>query len=118
MPRRAPNLVRWSPAGQVYDMQVDGDRGSESPVDGDRGSESPPPDSGAWFDWLGGIASFSFQSRSGAHCTVRKEKPQRGGAYWYGYRSRQGRTIKRYIGRTADLSLARLEQVADDLDGH
>src|SRR5204862_4224604 len=107
MPRRTPNLVRWSPTKQVYDVQVEGNR-------------EPPtltPESSAWFDWLDGIASFSFHSRTGAHCTVRKENLRRGGAYWYGYRSVHGRTIKRYIGRTAGLSIARLEQIAARIDG-
>ncbi len=107
MPRRTAHLVQWSPAREAYEVRSGGDPEPQSPV----------PDSAAWFDWLDGIPSFSFRSRSGAHCTVRKETLQRGGAYWYGYRSVHGRTVKRYLGRTADLSIARLEQIADRLDG-
>jgi hypothetical protein len=44
---------------------------------------------------------------------VRKEIIQQSGAYWYGYRSVQRRTIKRYPGRRADLSLARLEEMTE-----
>jgi LuxR family maltose regulon positive regulatory protein len=73
------------------------------------------PGNRAWFDWLECVTSFAFASRSGVDYTVRKEKMQRGGSYWYGYRSLQGKTLKRYIGRTADLSIARLEEVAVSL---
>jgi LuxR family transcriptional regulator, maltose regulon positive regulatory protein len=62
--------------------------------------------------WLSGISSFAFICRSGTHYTARKEKLQRGGAYWYCYRSHLGKTIKRYIGKPTDLSIARLEEVA------
>ncbi len=107
MPRHSPNLVRWSPAGEDYEVQAGGDPETRAPT----------PGSAAWFEWLDGIASFSFRGQSGAHCTVRKERLRRGGAYWYAYRSSNGRTIKRYIGRTADLSIARLEGIADRIDG-
>src|SRR5262249_52067225 len=41
--------------------------------------------------------------------TLRKEKVQRGGAYWYAYHRADGRMTKRYLGRDTDLTLARLE---------
>ena len=42
----------------------------------------------------------------------RKERRQRGGVYWSGYR-RQGRRLrKHYLGRSAELTQARLAQVA------
>ena len=44
--------------------------------------------------------------------TVRKERRQRGGVYWSGYR-RQGRRLrKHYLGRSAELTQARLAQAA------
>jgi LuxR family maltose regulon positive regulatory protein len=102
MPRRAPYLLRWCPETGTYVLRC--------------GAEGEPleitPDGPAWLDWLDGVASFSFQSRSGDVCTVRKETVQRGGAYWYAYRRAGGRMAKRYLGRTADVSLARLEEVA------
>src|SRR5262245_38535420 len=63
-------------------------------------------------DWLEQIVSFSFQSRSGARCTVRKQTVQRGSMYWYGYRRLHGKVMKRYLGRTTTLSIARLEATA------
>ena len=71
---------------------------------------SPPiaPDTPAWFAWLADVSSFSFQRASGDIYTLRKEKVQRGGAYWYAYHRADGRMTKRYIGRDTDLTLARL----------
>ena len=103
MPRRAPHHLRWSPQTEAYELST-----GENPA-----SHKVMPGSPAWFAWLEHIPSFSFQSRSGAHCTVRKETVQRSGDYWYAYRSLHRRTMKRYIGRTADLSTARLEAVAE-----
>src|SRR5262249_30302678 len=67
---------------------------------------------GAWTKWLDGVSSFAFENRSGAHYTIRKERLQRGDAYWYAYRSIQGRTKKRYLGKTTDLSLELLEEIS------
>src|SRR5438270_13851558 len=75
-------------------------------------AEIPQPCSPECLAWLSGISSFAFVCRSGTHYTARKEKLQRGGAYWYGYRWHLGKTIKRYIGKPTDLSIARLEEVA------
>src|SRR5262245_20874430 len=100
MPRRATNQLRWSPEEQRYRIIV-----------GEH-ADDMLPGSRAWLAWLDSIPSFAFQSRFGGHCTVRKERLQRGDAYWYGYRSIQGQTKKHYIGRTADLSLERLESIS------
>jgi hypothetical protein len=44
--------------------------------------------------------------------TLRKERRQRGGAYWSVYR-RQGRQVrKRYVGLSAALTRERLDQIA------
>ncbi|HEU5376649.1 MAG TPA: hypothetical protein VFV38_14530 [Ktedonobacteraceae bacterium] len=48
----------------------------------------------AWTQWLTTISSFAFHNQWGEHCTIRKERVQRGDAYWYAYRSIQGRTKK------------------------
>ncbi len=104
MPRRTTYLLRWLEEEQAYELTGVGVPIVE-PQDLRLGTH-------AWFDWLEQVTSFAFASRFGADYTVRKEQMQRGGLYWYGYRSFQGKTIKRYLGRTADLSLARLEEVA------
>src|SRR5215211_6197306 len=70
----------------------------------------------AWFAWLTDDAarSFSFRSPSGAY-TARKERRQRGGAYWVAYRTAAGRQHKVYLGKAEDLTPERLDKVADAL---
>jgi LuxR family maltose regulon positive regulatory protein len=72
----------------------------------------------AWFAWLTGDAarSFSFRSPLGAY-TARRERRQRGGAYWVAYRTAAGRQHKVYLGRAEDLTLERLALVAAALAG-
>jgi LuxR family maltose regulon positive regulatory protein len=96
MPKRVLSLVQWSKSAHTYEL-LD----IQSSVRGECTPESP-----GWFAWLESISSFAFQSRSGVHYTVRKEHIQRNGPYWYGYRSFHGKTVKRYVGRTDDLSCA------------
>jgi LuxR family maltose regulon positive regulatory protein len=99
MPRRASHLLRWSPEHGIYELWQRG-----TPL-------RPPvtPDTPGWFAWLEEVSSFSFQRASGDIYTLRKEKVQRGGAYWYAYHRRDGHMTKRYLGRDTDLTLARLE---------
>lgn len=101
MPKRTPYLLCWSAERHTYSLETNRDTftSSPSPVD---------PDSPAWFAWLDTVVAFSFHRASGEGWTVRQEPGQRGGAYWYAYRRIAGRRIKRYLGRTSDLTLARL----------
>jgi LuxR family maltose regulon positive regulatory protein len=104
MPRPAASQLRWSDEAQRYIFLI-GDQAGEKALSSDR---------------LQQISSFAFHSRWGMHFTARKQQVQRGGDYWYAYRRVQGRLAKRYLGKTADLTLARLEEIAhqlDDLDG-
>ncbi|HEY0752518.1 MAG TPA: LuxR C-terminal-related transcriptional regulator [Ktedonobacteraceae bacterium] len=66
------------------------------------------PESAAWFDWLQQISSFGFITEQGRY-TLRKEKKQRGDAYWYAYHSEGGRLLKKYVGKTDDLTPAHLQ---------
>jgi hypothetical protein len=47
--------------------------------------------------------------------TVRKERRQRGGAYWTVYRRAGARLHKVYLGRSATVTAARLQAIADQL---
>ncbi len=102
MPRRTTYLLRWLEEKQAYELTDDG-----TPI---LEAQDLRPGNHTWFAWLEQVTSFAFASRSEVAYTVRKEKMQRGGSYWYGYQSLQGKTVKCYLGRTADLSLARLEE--------
>src|SRR5579859_5744414 len=102
MARESLYLLRFLPREQSYI------------ITGGSGSMMPEITTShqAWETWLNTIGSFAFEGRSGGHCTIRRERLQRGDAYWYAYRSIQGRTKKRYLGKTADLTLERLEEVS------
>jgi LuxR family maltose regulon positive regulatory protein len=68
-----------------------------------------------WREWLASHTSFSFQGREG-HLTLLKETRARGeDGYWYAYRRLGKRTVKKYAGRPADLTIARLEWTAREL---
>jgi LuxR family maltose regulon positive regulatory protein len=72
----------------------------------------------AWFAWLAGedARSFSFRSPAGAY-TARRERRQRGGAYWVAYRTAAGRQHKVYLGKGEELTPERLAEVAATLAG-
>ncbi len=98
MPKYARHQLRWSERAQTYELFVDGLPGEQALT----------------ADWLETMTSFSFGSREGMHYTARKQTVQRGSTYWYGYRRVHGRIVKRYLGKTTDLSLARLEEVGPE----
>ncbi|GHO50623.1 LuxR C-terminal-related transcriptional regulator [Ktedonospora formicarum] len=64
-----------------------------------------------WFSWLRSIPSFTFTGKLG-QLTVRQETRGGAGTYWYAYRRHGDKMLKRYLGRTADLTPAHLEKVA------
>jgi LuxR family maltose regulon positive regulatory protein len=100
MPKHADSQLRWSEQAQTYVLSS-GNQESRQAFSS---------------DWLEPIASFSFHCRSGMRYTVRKQRAQHGNSYWYAYRRLHGRIVKRYLGRTADLTLARLEEIAHLLE--
>jgi hypothetical protein len=74
----------------------------------------------AWFAWLEQPTttrfSYALHNRSQGYIdgfmTVRKERRQRGTAYWTVYRRQGQRLRKIYVGSSAALTQARLEQIA------
>ena len=71
--------------------------------------------SDTWYAWLEHHHSFHFNHLSNTS-TARKEQRSRGW-YWYAYRRQFGRLRTAYLGRSAELSLTRLEVIADELAG-
>jgi len=102
MPRQANYYLCWQPKMQAYRFQEKATAALGALL----------PETEAWYIWLDEGHSFAFSSRTGAYCTVRRERVKRHAAYWYAYRFLHGRAIKRYLGRTRDLTLARLEEAA------
>jgi hypothetical protein len=80
-------------------------------------------DTPAWFAWLEAPTttrfSYALFNRSRGYIdgfmTVRKERRQRGAAYWTVYRRQGQRLRKVYVGPSAALTEARLEQIAGQL---
>jgi LuxR family maltose regulon positive regulatory protein len=100
---RAIWTLSWSAVAQTYTQT-------------DPGGEAHPlqPDSPAWFAWLAEVASFAFYGQAGSF-TTRQEAVQRGERYWYAYRCTDHKLHKKYLGKTPELTFARLEQVAKQL---
>jgi LuxR family transcriptional regulator, maltose regulon positive regulatory protein len=73
-------------------------------------------DTPAWYEWLASESHCSFHfCDSAGEFTARKERKQRGTAYWVAYRQVRCTLYKRYLGKGETLSAARLIAVAEDL---
>src|SRR5690348_1037963 len=72
---------------------------------------SIPVDTPAWFAWLERATIFSFNGPTGRF-TARKEGRARGGWYWKAYRTAHGTLQRVYLGKSADLTLPRLNDAA------
>jgi LuxR family maltose regulon positive regulatory protein len=68
-----------------------------------------------WQTWLENHTTFVFRGNAG-HLTARRES-RRGAPYWYGYRWREGKLFKTYLGKASELTAERLEQAAARLAG-
>ena len=101
MPKHARYLLIWLAEEERYELRELGETTCYPVRD----------DDSWWISWLAGHRSFAFQGRQG-HLNVLKEARSRGSDYWYAYRSQNRRTRKRYAGRTADLTLLHLEDLA------
>jgi uncharacterized phage infection (PIP) family protein YhgE len=63
--------------------------------------------------WLESIGSFRFEpSGDSKPYTVRKEL----GIYWYGCRKIAGKVRKKYIGKSSEVTAAKLEEIAEALE--
>jgi chromosome segregation ATPase len=63
--------------------------------------------------WLESISSFRFEpTGDGKPYTVRKEAS----GYWYGYKRVSGKLHKKYIGKSSEISVAKLEEIAEALN--
>ena len=97
----APSTLSWSAHQQIYELSA-----PRHPEMLRLAGETP-----AWFAWLEEVSAFAFHGQRGSF-TARKETKQRGSGYWYAYRKRGRALAKKYLGKTADLTFARLEEVA------
>ncbi len=106
MSRLATHALIWSSEHNAYTLYDEGQQQVPSLLEGDE----------TWLAWLANRSSFSFQGRNG-HLNLLKEMRARGNeGYWYAYRRQGKRRIKQYAGRTPDLTIARLEELAHTSD--
>src|SRR6266571_2414027 len=101
MPKVPMYTLAWSSATQAYELSQTRDWGTLRIV----------PESPSWFVWLDRVSSFAFSGKTG-HDTARKEAKQRGDRYWSAYLTAGEQLTKKYLGKTTDLTLARLEHIA------
>src|SRR3982074_3109954 len=104
MPKSSHYTLVWSPLHQAYELH---DYQSSSVLD-------IVPESPAWLAWPDQLSSFAFHGRNDSY-TACKEHKQCGEGYWYAYARVGGKLIKRYLGRSKNLTIFRLEQVAQEL---
>ncbi|EFH85094.1 ATP-dependent transcriptional regulator, MalT-like, LuxR family [Ktedonobacter racemifer DSM 44963] len=104
MPRSPLHALIWSKDHTQYELSTHG-----HPEQRFR-----PGDEELWLNWLEASTSFAFQGASG-RLNVYKEARPRGGLYWYAYHTTSSGTRKRYLGRTANVTFARLEEEAKTL---
>lgn len=106
MPHAARAALIWSSEHQHYTVQDE-----TAQADGSATPSLRPGDEPALAQWLARCSSFAFVGQAG-RLSVIKEARRRGGGYWYAYCRRNRRTRKRYLGPTAAVTFARLEQAA------
>src|SRR6266516_693940 len=105
MPRGPLHALIWSTDRTLYELYRRGQLAQRF----------RPGDEEPWLTWLADQTAFVFHGRAGC-INLYNEQRTRGGRYWYAYHATSQRA-KRYLGRTANLTLARLEQVALELVG-
>lgn len=101
MPKAPMYTLAWFPTVATYELYETRSREVLQIV----------PESPEWFSWLEQAPSFAFLGKSG-HYTARQEAKQRGDRYWSAYRAMDRQLTKKYLGKSAYLTLARLEHMA------
>jgi hypothetical protein len=110
MPKPTAHALTWCPDTATYMVRDPEHERTLAAVFGD--VRTLTPESQDWFAWLAAIPSFAFVGKTGRF-TARRETKQRGESYWIAYQRVDGRLLKRYLGKTCDLTAKKLEDVAD-----
>ncbi len=101
MPRPAPYTLTWCEDSQGYELQSGG-----KPEQWFRQADEQD-----FVRWLAEHTAFSFAGRAG-RLSVRKEGRGSGKDYWYAYRKQDQRMRKGYLGPSAQVTFAQLEELA------
>ena len=101
MPKSGQYIVSWSAEKVKYLL-----------TEPENGASGPLPEEEGWQQWLEKHRSFAFHGRNG-QINLLKEKRSRGdNDYWYAYQRHGRQMAKLYAGRSRQLSLERLEELA------
>src|SRR5215472_3641713 len=65
-----------------------------------------------WHEWLSNAATRSFAYHSAYGILTARRERRHGTWYWYAYRTQHGRLHKAYLGKSEELTPARLKDVA------
>jgi LuxR family maltose regulon positive regulatory protein len=101
MPKAATYALIWSHERARYELH---EHGNDSPL-------LAAGDETAWLAWLDTHSGFAFAGRAG-RINLLKEARKGGAGYWYAYRRHERRTLKHYLGRSAELTIERLDAAA------
>ncbi|MDQ2714432.1 MAG: LuxR C-terminal-related transcriptional regulator [Chloroflexota bacterium] len=101
MPKSAQYAIRWLPEQTNYFFSA-----LENGVD-----QSLSWKAEDWLKWLEEHHAFTFHGRNGQINLLKERRRRRGEGYWYAYRRHKERMVKRYAGRSAQLSIERLEEI-------
>ena len=101
MPKPSQYALVWSHASQHYELHTQGQL-IQCFREGEEATFSR---------WLDAPTSFAFVGQNG-RLSVLKEARPRGSGYWYAYQKQGRQTRKRYLGRSNQVTFARLELVA------
>jgi ATP/maltotriose-dependent transcriptional regulator MalT len=72
-------------------------------------------ESPAWWQWLDGDGTSTFRYLTGQGRFTARRESKSGGHYWYAYRRHQGKLRKAYLGKSNELTLARMDLIASSL---
>ncbi|GHO86365.1 LuxR C-terminal-related transcriptional regulator [Dictyobacter formicarum] len=104
MPKSARYKVSWSEERTAYVLT--------GPA-ADDALPSLTGDGQQWLAWLEGQRAFAFYGRHG-QLNLLKEKRTRGrDGYWYAYQRHGAKMVKRYVGASTQLSMERMETIAE-----
>jgi LuxR family maltose regulon positive regulatory protein len=70
----------------------------------------------AWFEWLETNSSFIFESEDKALGLSARREQRSGSWYWYAYRRKNGKLRSAYLGRSEEINLDHLREIALTLD--
>src|SRR5512146_2343566 len=102
MPKLAEYRVVWSGSEAVYRLRYPDGRSEKITEDANNLQ--------VWSEWLQNCHSFSFEGQNGRLNLLKEGRGNDN--YWYAYRRQGQRTLKKYAGRSSQITPARLEELA------